>query len=139
MFKKIKSKFRKLARDERGFTLTELMIVIVIIGILATWAIPKFLTATSKAKLSEYKLALEHVSSLEEVYYQEHDAYGATFTAINFDVPKSKYFEYSLEADSATFTIKATVSKSVKGPGGKDMKGLSVTLNKDGTNAGTTI
>jgi len=39
-------------RDSKGLTLIELMIVVVIIGILAAMAIPRFMRATTKAKLT---------------------------------------------------------------------------------------
>ncbi|MCK4273212.1 prepilin-type N-terminal cleavage/methylation domain-containing protein, partial [bacterium] len=39
--------------NRRGFTLIELMIVVVIIGILAALAIPRFMQATTKSKQSE--------------------------------------------------------------------------------------
>ena len=56
----------KLKSAQAGFTLIELMIVVVIIGVLAALAIPSYLTYTNKAKFSEvvqavapYKVAVE--------------------------------------------------------------------------------
>ena len=44
---------RKRSRLAQGFTLVELMVVIVIVGILAAVALPNFLRQTSKAKITE--------------------------------------------------------------------------------------
>ncbi|MBK8802534.1 MAG: type II secretion system protein [Fibrobacteres bacterium] len=73
---------------KKGFTLVELMVVIVIIGILAALAIPRFMGATAKSKATEFKPVLKQIYTLEEAFRQESAA-GAlgTFEQIGWDAP----------------------------------------------------
>lgn len=65
-------------RSQRGFTLIELMIVIVIIGILAASAIAKFRVSAHRSKEKEADIALGHLYNLQQVHKNEHGAYALT-------------------------------------------------------------
>jgi prepilin-type N-terminal cleavage/methylation domain-containing protein len=58
---------------KNGFTLVELMVVIVIIGVLAAVAIPKMMAATNKAKAGEGPQILRAIASMEAAYKAEND------------------------------------------------------------------
>ena len=73
----------KTVRNSRGFTLVELMIVVVIIGILAALAIPRFMRATTKAKQSEAKTILKQIYTMQLAYRQENDIYFVDPTPAN--------------------------------------------------------
>ena len=120
--------FSKFRNRQKGFTLIELMIVVVIIGILAALAIPRFMAATVKAKESEARTILKQIFTLERTYRQERGTYIANLGTIGFDVPTNSKYVYAIDAAAAnTFTATAT-------PDGTDADLVRVfTINQDGT------
>ncbi|HEY0036177.1 MAG TPA: prepilin-type N-terminal cleavage/methylation domain-containing protein [Longimicrobium sp.] len=69
---------RRHLRNSKGFTLIELMIVVVIIGILAALAIPRFTQASARAKEKEADGILKQVYTLENAYYANNGAWAST-------------------------------------------------------------
>ena len=65
----------KFSRNRKGFTLLELMIVIAIIGILATLAQPMFKTAVLKSKEAALKEDLFNLRNVLDQYYADNGKY----------------------------------------------------------------
>lgn len=68
--------------DSRGFTIIELLIVVVIIGILAAIAIPKFANTKEKAYLASMKADLRNLVTAEEAYLAEFYTYTSTLGTV---------------------------------------------------------
>ena len=68
-----------------GFTLTELLVVIILVGILASLAIPRFGRSTDKAMEAEAKIALRQVQELQKLYFLEHKVYSQSLSGIDFE------------------------------------------------------
>lgn len=64
-----------MVRGKPGFTLIELLIVVAIIGILAAIAVPNFLNAQVRAKLSRVQADLKNLSTALETYRVDHNTY----------------------------------------------------------------
>lgn len=96
-------------KSRSGFTLIELMIVVVIIGVLAAIAIPKFSAVSNGAKEAEAQPILKQLATLQERYFQMTGAYATDIDALeggagNFD---GKYYQFQLTADPAAGTYVA--------------------------------
>jgi prepilin-type N-terminal cleavage/methylation domain-containing protein len=80
-------------RNNKGFTLIELMIVVVIIGILAAIAIPKFTSVSNGAKQAEAAPILKQICSLADAEFLKTNAWPANLAAITgWSDPGAKHF-----------------------------------------------
>ena len=71
----------KTNRSNKGFTLVEILIVVVILGILAAIVIPQFSQASSDARISSVKSNLQMVRSQIELYKIQHGDINPTSTS----------------------------------------------------------
>jgi prepilin-type N-terminal cleavage/methylation domain-containing protein len=110
-----------IIKKAKGFTLVELMVVIVIVGILAAVAIPKFLEASNKAKASEFPTQLTSIYTGEIAYNAENASYCTDFGVLRssggVDINSSSmWFTYTVAAGaggiSSTFVGTATVRQA---------------------------
>lgn len=84
---------------QKGFTLIELMVVVVILGILAGIAIPKMFGLSDKSKVSEAPTVLKTYETLQQAYIAEQSKIGY-FVSITFNAPtNSQYFTYADNSD----------------------------------------
>jgi len=77
-------------RNSKGFTLIELMIVVVIIGILAALAIPRFNVASHKSKEKEADVLLNNIYKMQQAYRSQHGVFAtseAELQTVGFEQP----------------------------------------------------
>jgi prepilin-type N-terminal cleavage/methylation domain-containing protein len=80
----------------RGFTLIEITIVLLLIGILAAMAITTYRMMTNKARMTQAKTVLGHLTKTEATYFSNHDRYTDNIVLLNFDPVKYNYYEVSV-------------------------------------------
>ncbi len=107
-----------------AFTLTEVLVVLIIIGILILLALPNLLPLVTKAKTTEAKIQLQHVYTLEKNYYYEKSKYSTDLKEISFEQQllstQGGQANYKIEIEQASnngFKAKATAVVDFNGDG----------------------
>ena len=71
---------------QRGFTLVELMVVIVIVALMAAIAVPLYTNYVKDARRSEAAGGLAAVATAQQTYYQRNNAFTNSLANLNVDV-----------------------------------------------------
>ena len=87
-------------RNERGFTLIELMIVVAIISILAALAIPNYLSFQCRSKQAESKSGLGALFTSEKSFIAEHNSYGTDLVYVGWEPEGSPLYLYGFNGVS---------------------------------------
>lgn len=126
---------------KKGFTLLELLIVVIVIAVLASFAVPQYLTAVERAKRAKAQNALGLIAQAEKMYRAEQDTY-VNFANGRANATLGSYVElneidtdiswnYTVTGSSASaFTITAIRT-------GGPNNGETVILNQSGVWSGT--
>lgn len=109
-----------------AFTLSELLVVLVIIGILVLIALPSLMPLISKTRSVEAKQALKHLHTLQKTYFYEHARYADNIAVTGFEQEKlvtdreggnANYLVEIIASSPTAFTARATAVVDFDGDG----------------------
>jgi type IV pilus assembly protein PilE len=90
----------------KGFTLVELAVVIVIIGVLAAFAVPKFRSSVERSKCGEAYNYCSALRSAQERYHALNGTYADAAANLDMTLPNTKYFTASaISGNESTWSI----------------------------------
>ncbi|MBL7197860.1 MAG: prepilin-type N-terminal cleavage/methylation domain-containing protein [Candidatus Omnitrophica bacterium] len=96
---------------KKGFTLLELIIVIIVIGILASIALPRYLAVAERARMTEGKNILGILRGAQLRYEAEHQTFAGNFSDLDIGITASKYFDDPIDDDNVeSGTINTTIA-----------------------------
>jgi type IV pilus assembly protein PilE len=105
----------KLKTQLPAMTLIELLLVLALIGILLSLAVPKLLPLISRTKSLEAQMQLKHLLNLQKNYYYINSKYGADLSSIGFEQEKlvsedgkANYRIEIIEASASGFLARAS-------------------------------
>lgn len=103
---------QKQKHNMSGFTLVELMIVVAIIGIIATIAVPSYQAQMRETRRSDAHNALLRLAGLQERYYLQNNSYAPDIGTLNPPnvVSEEGFYNLSAAGDASTFTVTATAA-----------------------------
>jgi prepilin-type N-terminal cleavage/methylation domain-containing protein len=96
--------------NRKGFTLVEVLIVVIIIGILASIGIPQFAVSIEKAKGGEARAGLGHIQTGEKVYYAEKEFYTTNLGDLDITLTQ-KFWAFNISTPTSTEYL-ATATRS---------------------------
>jgi type IV pilus assembly protein PilE len=135
--------FKKGGEMRRGFTLLELIVVIIIIGILATLAVGQYFKMVERGRTAEAKAILGQLRTSEIAYRMEHDNYTNDLSLLMVGgiggCDPMHFFGYTVTIDAGNSFV-ATAERCVsngKPPQIAAGGNYIITLNNDGNFGGT--
>jgi prepilin-type N-terminal cleavage/methylation domain-containing protein len=92
----------------QGFTILELMVVLIIVGMLTAMALPSFLSQSNKARRSEAQTYMGSINRGQQAYYIENQIFATALENLELGLSESQSYNYSVaSADQLASVAKA--------------------------------
>ena len=118
-----------------GFTIIELVVVLVIIGILSALALPQYIKTVERSRQSEALTNLGAIRGAQMRYYLENANYTDSFNNLDIDDTSiGTYFNYTpLNPLAATGVVARATRTGTKNPCAAAKKGYTINITNNGT------
>ena len=122
-----------MERKKKGFTLVELAVVVVIVGVLAAFAVPRFLASVERSKAAEAFNYLAAVQSAMERYHARQGIYATAVADLDIKLTAPKYFTVGLIAAGGSTSLEDSWTLTLTRTGAAAGYGAyTVTFNEEG-------
>lgn len=124
--------------NQKGFTIIELLVVIVIIGILVALTLPNLFSAQARGRDTDRKNELKNVQQKLETYFNDNGSYPAEGALADADVSSDEMQgprndAYTYESDGDSYTLTATL-ENASDPDTVDGSGADATYQLQSVN-----
>ena len=103
-------------KSKKGFTLLELLVVVLIIGVLTAIAIPQYQKAVEKSKAAQAITWVKAISNALKIYILDHGSRNKNFDELNIDIPcekKAYQGSYHCDTEDWRFSLVKPVDGSI--------------------------
>jgi type IV pilus assembly protein PilE len=124
--------------NQKGFTLIEVMITVVIVGVLAAIAYPNYTQFVTKGARADGLAGVMHVANLQEQYYLDQRSFATDMTKLGLSadpwIVENTYYEIDTTLSGDGYTVTAT---AVGVQATRDAVCATITLTSVGTKSPT--
>jgi prepilin-type N-terminal cleavage/methylation domain-containing protein len=124
---------RHNARQRKAFSLVELSVVVIIIGVLAAFGIPRMLKGVERSKAAEAFKYLASVRAAQERYQSRQGTYASLLTDLDVEQSAPKYFSVGTIGAGSTGSMEDSWTLTLTRQGASSGYGAyTVTFTEDG-------
>jgi len=127
----------RMRRSSSGFTLMELLIVVIVVGILATIALPQFRNMVNRARMAEARNTVGAILTAELAYFQENTAFTNNLGQLDVTIPPAPPGNFTYAVLAVNPGPPADVQVRATGRAGTPVAGRTVTGTIDENGART--
>lgn len=131
---------RHRAAGRRGFSLVELSVVVIIIGVLAAFGVPRMLKSVERSKAAEAFKYLASVRAAQERHQARQGTYSADLTLLDVEQTAPKYFAVGAVAAGTSGSLEDTWTLTLARQGASSGYGAyTVTFTENGYDSANSL